>query len=173
MNIDADLNLVLRFRLELLVKEFKAGNIFAKWNAQAIANKIALDNCDPSASEFYNALDNSDVPLDYSWIDNIRCGKKDHPAFMEVGDKCYSCCHKMLISAYCYNNIPLEMEAAYLIEAISLAEDASFRNSLMKILDRVLKGEEYHDALGVLITELEGLIQIKEARSRELKAVSE
>lgn len=173
MNIDADLNLVLRFRLELLVKEFKAGNIFAKWNAQAIVNKIALDNGDPEISEFYNALDNPEAKLDYSWIDRVNSEKKDHPAFMEVGDKCYSCCHKMLISAYCYNNVPLEMTAVYFIEAISLAEDVSFKNSLMKMLDRVLKGGEYHDALGALIMELEGLIQIKEAQSREQKAVSE
>jgi hypothetical protein len=173
MNTEADLSLVLRFRLELLVKEFKAGDIFSKWKAQAIVNRIALDNSDPTAYEFYNALDNSEAVLDYSWLDNIKHDKKDHPAFMEVGDKCYSCCHKMLVSAYCYTNLPLEMTIAYIVEAISLAEDASFRCSLMRLLEKVLNGSDCHDSIGVLLTELEGLIQIKEAQIKATKPISE
>lgn len=165
MTSNIDLSRVLKLRLELLVKEFKVGNVFAKREAQAIANKVALDYSEPKALEFYNALESLDQPLDYSWVKTVPNVKKDHPAFMCVGEPCNECCHRMLVSASSYRGLPVEDLMAYIVEGISAARDEDIKHKLTRILDRLLQGEDFKEALDITITELEAKMQIERIKS--------
>jgi len=167
MNNEMDLSLLLKLRLELLIKEYKAGEIEAKWKAQAIANKVALEYSLPQAIEFYNALNDSDPVYDLSWTNLVDPKKDKHPAFMDVGVPCNECCHRMVNAAYSYVGLPLEMVVAYLIEAKNLAEDSDVRISIQKAMDNIIEGKDNDTILSTILLKLDSLISVHNAEQKQ------